>query len=1034
MAGSKTGPLLLIAAAAWASGRAVAPRLAYPDRQSQIVREFDQEGIPARARSTAVDPRGFFWVASDTGLYRFDGHHFRLLDPTPVVAVALASDGRVWIGGMSGLFVYTEGRLQRIGTEPVSHLAMIGPRVAAVIRNQIRLFSNDGGVPLPDRTSGGLTLDAQSRAWFVCVPDLCALDPSGRVDRQTLPEAAHGPWTRAVRDDDGNLWAWNRERTVRVRRDGEVTTYLWPERTSFPEDTRPALRTRDGIIHISGYATIEHGELLRHKPPVGGTQDVPFFSTGPYGDLWEASPGGGLALLSPRSWVVGWGPATFPTGCSSFGKDSAGPLAACGNGVLRFGGFRDVQYDEWHPVPGTTEGAPAVAVHPGQAASMWAILASRGILRLGSGGKELEAAWRGFRPRTIDFRVLFADPAGGMHVGAKSGLFRLLSNPPGIQREVLPGNGEYATAPAVGPDGRLWMGADDGILEYTGGVWKTAVPASALLNPRVRSLAVSAGPEFWVSYRATLPFSRVQGTGPSANRTDFAAENGYSPPISNAMLADRRGWIWRGTPEGLQVADGRHLDRPDWVALHPVNNLPGDLVNPFGLMEDADGFVWVAGDRGVARVDPDPAWFAGPARHRPRVTAFRWHGRDEIWPSPTAELKGAGGDLEIEFARWPSPEPRDNALQCRLTPVETSWRSSPTGRVSYGDLKSGRYRFEMRGPELGEVAATWEFQVEETYPPWWFWLAGITGAGPVIAGWTAIRRRLAKRAYWREKLALQAPLGRDEDEDYRGMVLDNRFEIDGRIGEGGFASVWEARDREKGGIAAVKFLRMEGEIAEWQRIRFEKETGALRRISHPGVVPMLGAGVSDRGIRWIAMVRIVGPSLRDVLARGPIKPSKAAAWARQLGAALAEVHACGVLHLDLKPENVLIADAFSPVERLVIVDFGAATVESLGGNTSTLVLGSFDYMAPERVQGRSTEASDVYSLASVVFEAITGVRYAGVAAGNSQAMRRLLAGFPPTVAEVLAQGLAYDPELRASGPVPFAAALADALENLSGEP
>jgi serine/threonine-protein kinase len=157
-------------------------------------------------------------------------------------------------------------------------------------------------------------------------------------------------------------------------------------------------------------------------------------------------------------------------------------------------------------------------------------------------------------------------------------------------------------------------------------------------------------------------------------------------------------------------------------------------------------------------------------------------------------------------------------------------------------------------------------------------------------------------------------------------------------------------------------------------------------------------------------------------------------WIRQIGEAVAEAHASGVLHRDLKPGNILIERMGLEREQAVVVDFGAATLAHEPDGETSMHLGSFDYMPPERVLGRSFPSGDVYGLAAIAFELLTGVKYAGVAASSVDGMKRLLAAVPGEAAEILAIGLAYSPEERTSDIRQFAIDLSEALKTPGDHP
>jgi ligand-binding sensor domain-containing protein len=1003
------------------------PVTADPAHQLQIARQFDRDGVPLHAHSLSADPHGFFYAASDTGVYRFDGLHFEPVDNMPSLVVQAGADGWIWAGGNQGLIRFRGQERVVVLRERIVTLMPLGSEMAAA-GDTFQLCGITGCKKFPVKPNGGMVAEGAKKLWFGCGQAICSFSADLRIERYEPPVAGDYHWIGAGRDGDGYVWAWDHRTTLRWKPGSEPVLFRWPLHGT-EADPMIGLRTREGGIRLPDFYELSHGRIVATSAPTGDAHERPEHREDSFGNLWEVSTTGGLAMFSKRSWVFGWGNAQFPNGCSSLSRLANRILASCATGIFEFEGYTGEAHADWKLLPGTATGVPALASLPLPEGSLWSILATRGVVQLDRAGREIKAAWKGVRPVGLDFRSLFRSRDGRAWVGSKGGLFTLDPRTGALIPEPLPGGYRYATAFATGQDGEEWLGFDGGIARLGSGGWEVVIPREALLNPAVRSIAIAPGGIVWVSYRFPLAFSRLEQVRGRWMRRDFPAEAGFGPSETRSLLADSRGWIWRSTPHGLFVADGVHLQPSDWITLHAFNNLPGDSTGPNAFMEDRDGSVWLATDLGIARIDPDPDWFRPEKLPPAHVTALRWHGRTLLWPASGDRLTDPGGDLEIDFAQWPSLTPRLAGLQFRLAPLETSWRSGENGTVVYPNLQPGKYRFEISA--RGAAGTPYSFRVEDTSAPWTSAMEialALSSMGGMFLLWRRARGPVWKSAYWREKEAFLAHrIVSDGPELHSGEVVSGRYRVGERIGQGGFASVWKAVDGRDDSPVAVKFLNAEGEIEDWQIARFEKETAALGRIDHPGIVRLLDSGRSEQGGFWLAMRWVDGPNLRTVLKSGPIPRQVAAGWIRQMGAAMGEAHRCGVLHRDLKPENILIERWEQPDERVVIVDFGAATVEDGLGKASAIHLGSFDYMAPERVQGRSSAASDVYGLAAVAFELLTGVRYAGVAASSLPAMRRLLAGFPERVADLLSEGLSFLPEQRPQDIRVFAEDLAAAL-------
>ncbi|MGE2832717.1 serine/threonine-protein kinase [Mycobacterium sp. SMC-4] len=206
-----------------------------------------------------------------------------------------------------------------------------------------------------------------------------------------------------------------------------------------------------------------------------------------------------------------------------------------------------------------------------------------------------------------------------------------------------------------------------------------------------------------------------------------------------------------------------------------------------------------------------------------------------------------------------------------------------------------------------------------------------------------------------------------------GFRLGTRFgpyELRSLIGVGGMGEVYRAYDTQRERMVAIKLLRPEVAADPSFQQRFRRESRVAARLQEPHVIPVHNFGEID-GVLYIDMRLVEGASLKDVLRTdGALPPARAVAIIRQVASALDAAHAHGLVHRDIKPENVLLtADDFA-----YLVDFGIAHGGGEASVTSTgLVVGSSAYMAPERFSGdRGGPASDVYSLACLLYETLTG--------------------------------------------------------------
>ncbi len=203
-------------------------------------------------------------------------------------------------------------------------------------------------------------------------------------------------------------------------------------------------------------------------------------------------------------------------------------------------------------------------------------------------------------------------------------------------------------------------------------------------------------------------------------------------------------------------------------------------------------------------------------------------------------------------------------------------------------------------------------------------------------------------------------------------TLNDRYTLLDAIGDGGMARVYRAHDRRLDRVVAVKLPHLAFEDQADTMRRFEREARLVARLSHPHIVATYDVG-RDGETRYLVMEYAAGGSLRGVLQAGPLPPAQAVAIMEQMGRALDAAHAQGVVHRDVKPENVLLTAA----GQVKVSDFGIAHALSQGDQTTTgttgLMFGSVAYVAPEQALGEPvTAAADIYSSGALLYEMLTG--------------------------------------------------------------
>ena len=203
-----------------------------------------------------------------------------------------------------------------------------------------------------------------------------------------------------------------------------------------------------------------------------------------------------------------------------------------------------------------------------------------------------------------------------------------------------------------------------------------------------------------------------------------------------------------------------------------------------------------------------------------------------------------------------------------------------------------------------------------------------------------------------------------------GTMLSGRYEVLKRVGSGGMADVYMAKDYKLNRNVAVKVLKSEYVEDEKFLKKFETEAQAVARLSHPNIVNIYDVGIED-GINYIVMELAEGITLKEYIRKkGYLSPKETVEISTQIASAISHAHKNHIIHRDIKPQNILVSDT----GIIKVTDFGIAKATSSNTVTSTATaMGSVHYISPEQAKGRfCDEKSDIYSLGITMYEMVTG--------------------------------------------------------------
>jgi serine/threonine protein kinase len=284
--------------------------------------------------------------------------------------------------------------------------------------------------------------------------------------------------------------------------------------------------------------------------------------------------------------------------------------------------------------------------------------------------------------------------------------------------------------------------------------------------------------------------------------------------------------------------------------------------------------------------------------------------------------------------------------------------------------------------------------------------------------------------------------GSDRASTLTGQILDGRYEVVKKLGEGGMSYVYLARETATNDTVAIKVLSPKLSVEKSSVERLRREAGLAMRLAHPNVCRILRLGETEDGLIYLVMPYLQGELLSDREIRGgPLSLEQGLPLLLEMCRGLHHAHELHIIHRDLKPENVMLVEdpAAQGGTRAVVMDFGLAKERRAEPEVAKLtatgiVLGTPEFMSPEQIRGKPLDArSDVYALGILAFEMFTGqLPFQGRSAqetmiarlrGNAMPLRQAKPELPAKLESVIAKSLDADPEKRWESMAAFAEAL-----------
>jgi tRNA A-37 threonylcarbamoyl transferase component Bud32 len=968
------------------------------------------------------DASGVIWIGAETGVYRFaNGHADRVSQGAAVSIIVATPDLVVAAMGPLGQGVPTNVSLVRIKrtgdtwkTETVINLDSPGPLTLDRAGNLL--------YPWPDRGWNEMRLDDVVR-WY---PGMQV--PIIRHPVQGAPGA--GP-IRVLRDGSGCVWIGSDTRNIY-----ECGESGWRPAPFEGASVRSRLdEAPDGSMVLAGYDVLAVGRpgSFHVAKLANGLPMLYSAIQARDGTLWLAGAQG-LYRFASAFRMEYW--------TARDGVDNPWCVQRSGKtiyaGLNRDLGVLSKDRQHWQHLASFGKNGQVMNLVPSANGTLLAALNPGGAALLRTDGKVLArtaATYEG------DYGLRLAGtPNGDTWLGGISlGLLkregsrlrfenhRLLTQPAG---NVLDIQYEDHTR-------KLWACYNGGLaMRKQDSSWHEISTKDGLLVNPCWSLAALPNGDVWYGYYNTPAFALVRPKADGGFTVrQFRAGDEIQDPESLTLDVDQRGWLWRGGNQGLSVADPDDAEAGKWLHFDQSDGLPGQGVNSGSYFADVDGSLWWGIDTNIFHFLP-PSDFVTP-RFAPQVlvSAFSWNGGP---PKLAEAVDGLPHGVKVVAHIGSLQFDRRNALRLRyrVLPEQPSWHETSNLDLALGKLSWGSHTLEVQarlftGPWSGTVRRPFTV-LRPTGTTWPFVLGYLITAALLSTGGYLLHRRrqadevelLPNLAAWR--LGALLP----EVHELVGTVLDSRFEVGEILARGGFANVMTGYDRDQQQRCAVKIFRQEIKDKAWMQRRFEHEVAALQRVRHPNVVSIYAHGTTPSGTPYLVMEFVEGRSLREVLESGALPPGRVARLLRQLAGALEAIHHQNIWHRDVKPENVMIRNEGTPEEEPVLIDFSIAIVKNADETLHGLsrAAGTFAYMAPEQAIGYAQPSSDIYSLAKLVIEMLTGRGLSELlpdaALDLPERVRDLSRSLDISLSEdsidMLAAALEFDPSRRPPAVVPFA--------------
>ena len=859
---------------------------------------------PRNIERILQDRQGRLWMSTHDDVLCFDGTRFFSLHDyglPPVGSFGLTEDaeGGILSASEGGIYRFIQGRLEHVlSGSRVGEVIAVAPGLllAVVSATPLQLYRilAVSGVWKAERlanweTGTSLTLDRSGTVLTACPGGWCEL--TAKLIADWHPGYSGGPIfhpsdldiRRVTRDRFGCLWFRSIESAAYQCPDDHEPIRL-PAAVAGRNVWASQVENDDGSMLFANVASLAVGRpgTFQVATPANGLPAAAVTSAlrARDGSIWIGSIEGLYRFPFPfrmEHWKSQHGLVW------SIARAGGRMVAGSSTGVTYLDRNR-----EWTVLPGSREFGSISSILPDPQGNIYGVVSREGVIQLSPGGNLAartplkQGALAETLARTLDGQIWVS--GAGIYRIRKQGA-NLSLDP-----EDLPGDRSFdGGIVSDRRTGDLWACSADGLIHKQAGTWRIVTGRSELPEGPCVSLAVDVNGRVWLGY-AGQPLALVQpGIAKPKSVSLFynSAETGHT--ASWFVGVDSRGWLWRGSVDGIYASEAVQAERGVWLHLNETDGLTDLDANRRSFFGDSDGSVWWAAQNGIVHFSPPPDLVHPAGAPSVFLSAFSVNGN----AARLAEAFRAvphGSRLIAHLGSLQFAQHNAVRVRYRLLPELHEWRESRVLDLNLETPGWGAHTLEFQSRfTTGQWSGTHRQSIV-VLRPWWFSWGAIFSFVAIgfggTAGSVAWRRNLQVRANtrlpdlesWRR--AVLSP-----ESQWVGTTLDQRYEITGLVARGGFAAVLNGRDLLHGGRpCAIKIFRHEVIDKGWLTHRFQQEVSALEQIRHPSVVSIYGHGLTAAGVPYLVMEFIEGGTLRDLLDAGALCPNVRRAFCGRLPA------------------------------------------------------------------------------------------------------------------------------------------------------